>query len=61
MKMAKESQISVTKLQHVMDLKLSPSNVKCVCDNDFDTTPQCKINLTFQSQKPPNLKVVLEW
>ena len=22
---------------------------------------QCKINLTFQSQKPPNFKVVLEW
>ena len=22
---------------------------------------QCKINLIFQSQRPPNLKVVLEW
>ena len=22
---------------------------------------QCKINLTFQSQKPPNLQVFLEW
>ena len=32
-----------------------------VCDNDFDTTTRCKINLTFQFQKPPNLKVVLEW
>ena len=22
---------------------------------------RCKINLTFESQKPPNFKVVIEW
>ena len=30
-------------------------------DDDEEDMMRCKINLTFQSEKPPNFKVVLEW
>ena len=30
-------------------------------DFAFLASMQCKINFTYQSQKPPNFKVVLEW
>ena len=30
-------------------------------DQEQRTMTQCKIEFTYQSQKPPNFKVVLEW
>ena len=35
-------------------------HITAVVNNNTPKT-QCKINLTFQSKKPPNFKVVLEW
>ena len=40
------------------DVKL-PSEMEVALQRKLLTT-RCKINLTFQSQKPPNFKVVLE-